>query len=159
MRITVITVGKLKEKYFAAASEEYEKRLGAWCKPEIREVEPARLPESPSGAEIEKALQTEASKIERFLPSPAAVIALCIEGKMLSSEELCERIEKWQLSGVSHLCFIIGGSYGLSPSLKARADLKLSMSPMTFPHRLARVMLLEQIYRAFKISEGSTYHK
>ena len=159
MRITVITVGKLKEKYFIAASAEYEKRLGAWCKTEFHEIEPTRLPESPSNAEIEKALKTEAQKIERLIPAQAAVIPLCIEGKMLSSDELSRKIENWKLSGISHLCFIIGGSYGLAPSVKERADLKLSMSPMTFPHRLARVMLLEQLYRAFKISEGSAYHK
>ncbi len=159
MKITLIIIGKLKEKYFIEASAEYEKRLSAYCKLEIKHIDAARLPSQPNTGEITAALAEETAKINRAIPSGATVIPMCIEGKQLSSEELSQRLDNMKLSGISHLCFIIGGSYGISDEIKQKAALKLSMSKMTFPHRLARVMLLEQLYRAFKISEGGSYHK
>ena len=159
LNITVICVGKLKEKFYIAAVDEYRKRLKGYCKLEVIELAEARLTSAPSQAQISAALEKEAQAIEGKLPKQATIIAMCIEGKLLSSEALAEQFQQWALSGVSHLAILIGGSYGLHPSIKARAALRLSMSPMTFPHHLARVMVLEQIYRAFKINEGSLYHK
>jgi 23S rRNA (pseudouridine1915-N3)-methyltransferase len=157
-RITVICVGKLKEKFYAAAVDEYCKRLSRFCKLDILELPENRLPEVPSPAEIQQALASEAELIQSKLPR-SAVIALCIEGKELSSVELAEKMKSLATSGFSHLTFLIGGSCGLDETLKQKADLRLSMSPMTFPHHLARVMLLEQIYRAFQIQAGTKYHK
>ncbi|WP_294551656.1 23S rRNA (pseudouridine(1915)-N(3))-methyltransferase RlmH [uncultured Pseudoflavonifractor sp.] len=157
--IHVICVGKLKEKFYTEASAEYAKRLGGYCKFRLIELPEERLPDSPSQAQIDAALGKEADAIFQRLPRGAAVTAMCVEGKGLSSEELSRRITDWAGQGRSQLCFVIGSSYGLHPSVKERADLRLSMSKMTFPHHLARVMLLEQIYRAFKIAEGSSYHK
>ncbi len=159
MKITLITIGKLKEKYFAEASAEYEKRLGAYCKIEVKALDAARLPSNPGEAEIMSALNEEAAKIKKNIPANSFIVPMCVEGKQLSSEELSLKLETLKLQGVSNICFIIGGSYGIAEEIKAMAGFKLSMSKMTFPHRLARVMLLEQIYRAFKISEGGTYHK
>ena len=118
-----------------------------------------RLSDSPSQAEIDQALAAEAALVENKLPKGSALIAMCIEGKELSSVELAARMNDFAVSGVSHLTFLIGGSVGLSPALKQKADLRLSMSPMTFPHHLARVMLLEQIYRGYQIQAGTKYHK
>ena len=157
--IQLICVGKLKEKHFAAACAEYGKRLGAFCKLTVTELAEDRLPENPSPAQIEAALEKEAGAILAKLPKGGKVIALCVEGDLLDSPALAAQMEKWTVEGASHLTFLIGGSFGLHPSVKARAQLRLSMSPMTFPHHLARVMVLEQIYRAFKINEGSSYHK
>ncbi len=159
LKITLITVGKLKDKFFADASREYEKRLSAYCKLSIVEITAARLSSEPSESEISAALDDEAAKILRAIPPRAAVVPMCIEGTQLSSEQLSEKIEKLQIEGYSELCFIIGGSYGLAEQVKRHAVLKLSMSKMTFPHRLARIMLLEQVYRAFRITTGGTYHK
>lgn len=159
LKLTLITVGHIKEKYFKDASSEYEKRLSAFCKLNIIELEPERLPEAPSDALIEKALDFEAEKILSKVPDGSFLIPLCIEGKELDSVELSKKLSAAALNGESSICFVIGGSYGLSDKVKQRADLKLSMSKMTFPHRLARIMLLEQIYRAFKIDRGGTYHK
>ena len=159
LRITLITVGKLKEKYFIEASREYEKRLSTYCKLTVKELEQAVLPSSPTPSEIKIGLRKEAENIEKAIPNRAVIIPLCIEGKLLDSEELSRKIDSIALSGEGDICFIIGGSYGISDSIKQKAALKLSMSPMTFPHRLARIMLLEQLYRAFKIREGSAYHK
>lgn len=159
LNITVICVGKLKERFYIAAVEEYRKRLKGCCKLKLIELAEVRLPSAPSPAEISAALEKEAQAIEGKLPKQAAVIAMCIEGTLLSSEALAEQFQRWAVSGVSHLAILIGGSYGLHPSVKKKASLRLSMSPMTFPHHLARVMVLEQIYRAFKINEGSLYHK
>ena len=159
MKITLITVGRLKDKYFIEASAEYEKRLGAYCKLDIIVIDAARLPSDPSGSEIASALAEESTKISKAIPKGAYIIPMCIEGKHFSSEELCEKLNSITLNGNSHICFIIGGSYGISDEIKQMAGLKLSMSKMTFPHRLARIMLLEQLYRVFKISEGSNYHK
>jgi 23S rRNA (pseudouridine1915-N3)-methyltransferase len=159
LKVTLICVGKLKEPFYAAAVKEYTKRLRSHCKLEIIELTETPLPASPSQAQIDGALAAEADAIQNKLPKQAAVIAMCIEGTLLSSPELARRVQRWSVSGVSHLALLIGGSYGLDPSLKRQAALRLSMSPMTFPHHLARVMVLEQIYRAFKINEGSPYHK
>ena len=159
MNINIICVGKLKEDYLRMACAEYEKRLGAFCKLKITELTPARLPENPNDTLIEAALKDEGERILEKISPSEAVFALCIEGKELSSENFSKEIEKCALSGFGTISFIIGGSHGLSPAVKNRAKFRLSMSPMTFPHQLARVMLLEQIYRAFMISSGGKYHK
>ena len=151
--------GKLKEKFYSEACEEYCKRLSRSCKLHIVELKEERLPDSPSQAQIDAALAREADAIRAKLPPGASVVALCIEGRMRSSEEMARLIAAWSNSSAKHLVFVIGGSFGLHPSLKAEAWAQLSMSPMTFPHHLARVMLLEQLYRSFQILEGSKYHK
>ncbi len=158
-KVTLICVGKLKEKFYIDAAAEYAKRLSRFCRLDIVEVPESRLPEDPSGAEVEQALQSEAAAIESRIPRGAATIALCIEGTQLSSPQLAQKIRSWTVEGASHLVFIIGGSVGLAPALKQRCQLRLSMSPMTFPHHLARVMVLEQIYRAYQIGAGTRYHK
>lgn len=157
--VKLICVGKMKEKYYISAFEEYRKRLGAFCKFELVELTEQRLSDSPSEKEISAALEKEAAEIEKQIPAGAAVTALCIEGNLKSSTELASQVEKWTNTGKSKLCFIIGGSCGMSEKIKQSADLKLSMSKMTFPHHLARVMVIEQIYRAFTIIDGSKYHK
>ena len=156
-KVSVICVGKLKEKFYAQATAEYAKRLSRFCKLEILELPESRLSDSPSPAEISQALAAEAALIEAKLPKGGALIAMCIEGEELSSPQLAEKMRQFALSGVSNLTFLIGGSVGLSPAIKAQADFRLSMSP--FPHHLARVMLLEQIYRAYQINAGTKYHK
>lgn len=158
IKITVIALASLKEKYLRDASAEYIKRLGAYCNLKIIELDPVRLPEKPSTAEIDSALSREAELILKKIPAGDVVIPLCIEGKQLSSEEFSGVIEEKMNIGRG-VTFIIGSSCGLSESIKHRADLKLSFSKMTFPHQLFRVMLLEQIYRAFKICSGGAYHK
>lgn len=158
-KVSIICVGKLKEKFYAGAAAEYTKRLGRFCKLEIVELAEERLPEDPSPAQIGAALAKEADAIRGKLPSSAYVIAMCVEGKTRSSEELAQLMADSAGRGESHLVFLIGGSFGLHPSVKELAAVKLSMSPMTFPHHLARVMLLEQIYRAYQINAGSKYHK
>lgn len=158
MNITLICVGKLKEKYLADACNEYKKRLSAY-KPNIIEISPERLSDSPSESEINSALEKEGKKILEKLPKGSFVYAMCIEGKQRTSEELSAEIEKIKLGGTGSITFIIGGSFGLSDEVKKRADDRLSMSKMTFPHQLARVMLLEQIYRAVQIGLGTKYHK
>ena len=158
-KVSVICVGKLKEKFYAQATAEYAKRLSRFCKLEILELPESRLSDSPSPAEISQALAAEAALIEAKLPKGGALIAMCIEGEELSSPQLAEKMRQFALSGVSNLTFLIGGSVGLSPAIKAQADFRLSMSPMTFPHHLARVMLLEQIYRAYQINAGTKYPK
>ena len=159
LRVTVICVGKLKETFYAQAAAEYVKRLGRYCKLELIELPEQRLPDAPAPAEIERALSREAEAIRGKIPPSASVVALCIEGRLHSSEEVARLLGNWQQRGEKCLAFVIGGSYGLHPSVKAAARLQLSMSPMTFPHHLARVMLLEQIYRGFQILEGGKYHK
>lgn len=158
-RVTVLCVGKLKEKFYLEAAAEYVKRLQRFCKLELVELPENRLPESPSPAEVQRALAAEAAAIRERLPKGGAVIALCIEGKPCSSVELSRRMEELAVAGKTQLTFLIGGSVGLDESLKQQADWRLSMSPMTFPHHLARIMLLEQIYRAYQISAGTKYHK
>ena len=158
-KVTVLCVGKLKEKFYLEAVAEYSKRLQRHCRLEILELPEQRLPESPVQGEIDAALEKEAAAIREKLPKGCALVAMCIEGQLLSSEDLSRRLMRFSLEGKSHLVFLIGGSFGLHASLKAQADLRLSMSPMTFPHHLARVMLLEQLYRAYQIQEGTRYHK
>ena len=159
MNINIICIGKLKEKYLRDACAEYEKRLSAFCKLNIIELQPSRLPENPNQSQIDMALEEESTKILSKIPSNSAVYPMCIEGKMLSSETLSKEIENCGITGFGNVTFIIGGSHGLSEKVKKKAKIRLSMSPMTFPHQLARVMLLEQIYRAFMISSGGKYHK
>ena len=158
-KVTLICVGKLKEKFYAQATAEYAKRLSRFCKLEIVELPESRLSDSPSPAEISQALTAEAALIEAKLPKGSALVAMRIEGEELSSPQLAEKMRQFAVSGVSNLTFLIGGSVGLFPAIKAQADFRLSMSPMTFPHHLARVMLLEQIYRAYQINAGTKYHK
>lgn len=159
LTVKLICVGKMKEKYYIDAFAEYRKRLGAFCRFEPEELPEQRLSEEPSEKEIAAALEREAEEIEKRIPAGAAVIAMCVEGIGLSSEALAERFSAWTIAGKSKLCFLIGGSFGLSEHIKRRADLRLSMSKMTFPHHLARVMTAEQIYRAFTILGGTRYHK
>ena len=157
--VTLICVGKMKEKFYIEAAAEYVKRLAGYCKLNIVELPEQKLSQNPSQGEIDAALAKEAEAIRAKIPPSSSIIAMCIEGKMRSSEELAKLVGDWELSSAKHLVFLIGGSFGMHPSIKQEAWVKLSMSPMTFPHHLARVMLLEQIYRAFKIREGSGYHK
>ena len=158
MAFTVVAVGKLKEKFYADAAAEYCKRLSRYCKIEVTELPETRLPEDPSPAEIKRALAAEANAIRQKLEG-GAVVAMCIEGQTCSSEALSKKLAAFALEGKSKVTFLIGGSFGLDETLKKQADWRLSMSPMTFPHHLARVMLLEQIYRACQIAEGTRYHK
>ncbi len=159
LNVKLICVGKLREPYYIEAFREYRKRLGAYCRFECVEIAEQRLPEAPSEKEIAAALEKEAAEVLRAVPADAWCCALCVEGRELSSEGLAAMIAERENSGRPKLCFVIGGSFGLSPTVKKRADFRLSFSPMTFPHHLARVMLAEQIYRGFKINEGSRYHK
>ena len=159
LNVQIICVGKLKEHFYVDAAAEYQKRLGGYCKLTVTELPEERLPESPSRAQVEAALEREAGAIRQRLPKGAVTAALCVEGRLLSSEDLAERISDWQVGGRSSLCLLLGSSFGLAQGLKDQCMLRISMSPMTFPHHLARIMLLEQLYRAFKIQEGSGYHK
>ncbi len=158
-KVTVLCVGKLKEKFYTDAAAEYAKRLQRHCKLEIIELPEYRLGDDPSPAEIQKALAAESSAIREKLPRGGAVIAMCIEGKPCSSEALAQRLSDFAVQGKTQVTFLIGGSVGLDAALKAQADWRLSMSPMTFPHHMARIMLLEQIYRAYQIQQGTRYHK
>lgn len=159
LAVKLICVGRMREKFYTEAFAEYRKRLGAYCKFECVEIAEQRLGDDPTPGEIAAALEKEAAEIEKAIPADACLVALCVEGREKSSEELAALVREREDSGRPRLCFVIGGSCGMSERVKARADLKLSMSRMTFPHHLARVMLAEQIYRAFKINEGSRYHK
>lgn len=159
LSVTIIAAGKIKERFFSAALEEYAKRLGAYCRFEIIEVKDERTPENPTDREREAVLCREGERIAAKIPKGAAVIALCVEGKQLSSEKFSQLFSEYAVSGVSHIVFVIGGSLGLSEEIKSMARLRLSFSEMTFPHMLMRVILAEQIYRAFTIAEGKTYHK
>ena len=159
MRITCITVGKIKEKYFTMAIEEYAKRLSRYCKLEIVELTDEKTPDNASVLMEEQIKQKEGERILKAIKDDAYVIALAIEGKQLDSVELSEKLSRLGVDGNSHIIFIIGGSLGLSKEVLARADYKLSFSKMTFPHQLMRVVLLEQIYRAYRIQNGEPYHK
>lgn len=159
MNITVLCVGKLKEKYWTDAVTEYSKRLSSYCTLKIDEVKEARLPDNAGAAEEEAVKEAEGREILRRIDKDAYVISLEIKGKELSSEQLAAHMQELGVSGRSNVVLIIGGSLGLSPAVSARADMKLSFSPMTFPHQMMRVILLEQIYRAFKINRGEKYHK
>lgn len=157
MTINFIVIGKLKEDYLRAACGEYIKRLGRYCTFELHELDECRLGDNPSQKEISAALKKEAEQIKKY--AKGLIIPMCIEGKQLSSTELSDKISEAGVNGFSTVTFIIGSSFGLDSEIKSMGQLRLSMSKMTFPHQLARVMLLEQIYRAFQISEGGKYHK
>lgn len=157
--ITLIAMGKLKEKFYLSAAAEYEKRLKGYCQFRLLELPEVRLPENPSPAEIAAGLEREAETILSKIPKGAWLCVLTPEGSLLSSESLADKLKSVKLSGKSNACFLIGSSFGISPRVKAQADFMLSMSPMTFPHHLARIMVMEQIYRAESILAGSKYHK
>ena len=159
IQVKLICVGKMREKYYTEAFAEYAKRLQAYCRLELLEITEQRLPDRPSDREIAAALEREGQEILKAVPADAYTVALCVEGRQMPSEGMAALIAERESSGRPKLCFVIGGSFGLAPSVKARADRRLSMSQMTFPHHLARVMLIEQLYRGFKINEGSQYHK
>ena len=158
MKITIITVGKIKEKYFTMAIDEYSKRLGRYVKLDIVEVADEKTPDGASDTEERLIRQKEGERILKLLKEDSYVITLEIEGKMLDSVELSEKINQIGVSGKGHITFIIGGSLGLSDEVKSRADFKLSFSKMTFPHQLMRVVLLEQIYRSYRILGNEPYH-
>lgn len=157
--ITLITVGKLKEKFYLSAAEEYKKRLQGYCNFRLLELPESKLTDNPSPAEILAGLEKEADIILSKLPKGAWFCVFTPEGKLLSSEALAEKLSDIKLSGKSSACFLIGSSFGIAQRVKEKADFKLSMSPMTFPHHLARIMVLEQLYRAEAIQSGSKYHK
>lgn len=159
LKIKLITTGALSESFWRDACGEYIKRLGAYCSFSEECFKESRLPQNPTEGDIASALEAEGKKILQSIPQRAMLVALCIEGKQYSSPELAELISASAVRGVSEIVFVIGSSHGLSPEIKARADVKLSMSRLTFPHQLARVMLLEAVYRALDISRGGKYHK
>ena len=159
MNITILTVGKIKENFYKEAVSEYSKRLSKYCKLNIIEVEDEKTAENMSDREISLVLEEEGRRLLKYVKPSAYVMALCIEGKKLDSVEFSRKIGELALSGNPDLCFVIGGSLGLSSEIKKRADLKLSFSDMTFPHQLMRVILTEQIYRAFRIMKNEPYHK
>lgn len=158
LNVKLITLGTLKEEYLRSAAAEYEKRLGGFCRFEQIQLKEERLSDQPSESEIKTALEREGSKILAEIPSRAYVVAMCVEGKQLSSEELADKLDEIS-ARASEVCFIIGSSFGLSGTVKQRANLRLSVSKLTFPHQLMRVLLLEAIYRGFNIQKGTKYHK
>ena len=157
--ITLITMGKLKEKFYISAAEEYAKRLGAYCRFNLLELPEQRLPENPSPAEISAGLDKEAELILSKIPKGAWLCVFTPEGKELSSEQFAQKLSEVKISGKSATCFLIGSSFGMAQKIKDKADFRLSMGKMTFPHHLARIMVLEQLYRAEAIQAGSKYHK
>ena len=157
--ITLIVMGKLKEKFYLSAAEEYQKRLKGYCSFKIVELPEHRLPEDPSPAEIQTGLDKEAELIFQKIPKGAWLCIFTPEGKILSSEEFAGKLKEVKNMGKSSACFLIGSSFGISQKVKDKADFRLSMGKMTFPHHLARIMVLEQIYRAEAIQAGSKYHK
>ena len=157
--ITLICMGKLKEKFYLSAAAEYEKRLKGYCSFKLLELPEHRLPENPSPAEIQAGLEKEAELILSKIPKGAWLCTLTPEGKIISSDELAEKMADVKNSGKSSACFLIGSSFGMAQRIKEKADFKLSMGKMTFPHHLARIMVLEQLYRAEAIQAGSKYHK
>lgn len=159
MKVTLITVGKIKEKYLKDAIAEYSKRLSRYCKLEILETADEKAPEDVSEAVEESIREREGKRILKLIKEDAYVITLEIEGRMPDSIGLANKIEKLGIQGISHIVFVIGGSIGLSKAVCARSDFALSFSKMTFPHQLMRVILLEQIYRSFRIINGEPYHK
>lgn len=159
MKITILCVGKIKEKYLSSGISEYMKRLGRYCKMEIIEVQDEKTPDGASRAVEEKIKEKEGQRLEKYVKEDAYVIALAIDGKQLDSVELSKKMETLGVSGVSHIIFLIGGSLGLQRKLLERADYKLSFSKMTFPHQLMRMLLLEQVYRSYRIIKGEPYHK
>lgn len=159
LNLTLACIGTLKEKYLRDAAAEYTKRLSPYCKLHIIEIGEARIPDNPSLAQISAGLAQEGTRLLAKIPPGAYTVALCIEGEMLSSEELGQRLNKTMVNGASQIAMVIGGSWGLSPEMKKKADSRLSLSRMTFPHQLTRILLLEQLYRAFQINAGGKYHK
>lgn len=159
LTIEWLAVGKLKETYWKDACMEYIKRLRGFCKPTIIEIEESPLPRSPSPSQIKSALQSEGEKILSRLSSSSFPIALCVEGEMLGSEQLAKKIGQLMVDGCSNIAFVIGSSHGLDESVKSACRLRLSVSKMTFPHQLMRVMVLEQVYRSLSINAGAQYHK
>ena len=159
MKITVLAVGKIKEKYFTGAVEEYAKRLSRFCRLELVEVPDEKTPDGAGRAQELQIRIKEGERILQKLPGSSFVVALAIDGRMLDSVELSRQMERWNVNGISHIIFVIGGSLGLSPQVLERADMKLSFSKMTFPHQLMRVILLEQVYRSYMIRSGAPYHK
>ncbi len=159
LSVTVICIGRLKERFWSEAAAEFTKRLSRFCSLTVRELSEYSLPENPSEAEIKTALGREGQAILKEIPSGAFVCSLCIEGKQLSSQELSQKIEAVAQSGCGKICFIIGSSFGLDSAVKEKSDMRLSFSKMTFPHQLFRVLLLEQLYRAFSITNNMKYHK
>lgn len=159
MKITVLCVGKVKEKFYRDAIDEFSKRLSRYCKLEIVEVNDEKTEEQASETEIRLVKEKEGERLLKNIKEDAYVITLCIDGKQLDSEELSEKMEKLGIQGTSHIYFVIGGSLGLADAVIKRADYKLSFSKMTFPHQLMRVILLEQIYRGYRIMNHEPYHK
>lgn len=159
MKITILSVGKLKEDYLKKAVSEYTKRLGKYCRLKIVEVEDEKTPHSCSDNERHRILEKEAQRISKYITDDMYTIALAIDGVSLSSDKLAEKIDRLGVDGYSHLCFIIGGSFGLSDHILACSRFHLSFSELTFPHQLMRVILLEQIYRCFRINNNEPYHK
>ena len=159
ININFIVLGKLKEKYMKDFSAEYEKRLSGYCKLTVTELEPVKLSDNPSEQEIKNALTKETQMIKAKIPKNSFVFSMCIEGKQMSSEELSKKLEDIALAGKNNITFIIGSSFGLSDEIKQMSDYKFSMSKMTFPHKLARIMLTEQVYRALSITNNAKYHK
>ena len=159
LSIKVIAIGDLKEKYLRDACEEYKKRLGAWCRVEEIILKEERLPDNPSPAQIKSALEAEEKKIFEKISPKSYVIAMCVEGKQLSSEELASKLEEITNCGYSEIILIIGSSFGMTDGVKSRADFKLSISKLTFPHQLMRPVLFEAVYRSFTILHGKRYHK
>ena len=159
LNVTVVCVGKLKEKFWTDACNEYAKRLKGFCSFSIVEVDEEKLPDVPSKIQIQNTLVKEGQRIISKIPKNSKVIAMCIEGKQRSSERLAKEFAEMAVNGASSLTFVIGGSWGLSDEVKNMSVMRLSMSEMTFPHQLARVMLCEQIYRAFQINSNGKYHK
>jgi len=158
-QITVLCVGRLKEAYLTAACAEYQKRLQTLCKLQIIELSAQKLPDDPNDTQIQQALDKEGTQILEKVPAGAALVALCVEGKQMDSPSFSRLLSDYATAGKDKVCFVIGGSFGLAEKVKRRADKRLSVSAMTFPHQLFRVMLLEQIYRAKQIERGSKYHK
>ena len=159
MKITVLSVGKIKEKFFSDAIKEYTKRLGRYCKLEIIEVADEKTPDNASAHEEELIRKKEGERLRKYIREGAYVIALAIEGTQMSSEDFSDKLKDLGIHGESHLVFLIGGSIGLEKELLKEADFLLSFSKMTFPHQLMRVVLLEQIYRGYRIMNGEPYHK
>jgi 23S rRNA (pseudouridine1915-N3)-methyltransferase len=159
MLVQILCVGKIKEKYMRDAIAEYQKRLSRFCRFEIIEVDDISIPDKASGAEKEAVLKKEGELLLGKVKNGAHIICMCVEGKGMPTEEFADMIQKLEIAGSSHICFVIGGSLGLWDELKKKADLRLSLSSMTLTHQMARLFLAEQIYRAYKINRNETYHK
>ena len=158
MKITIACVGKIKEKYLTAGIDEFTKRLTPFCKLETVAINEEKMPDNPSPAEKEQVLEKETQRLLAIIPENSYVILLDVIGKQLSSPELANKIDALALNGNSHITFVIGGAFGYTDALRMRADYALSFSKMTFTHQMIRLLLIEQIYRAFKISSGQKYH-